>query len=835
MPDLAGPYNPANPSAADPDLLMASTFGQGEFAINLAPMLFPSTVQLDSSSNSGSAADGTTLVTNSQPLIDGFSESTAFGDATRITIVDETPTDPTFGQIIGGFDPSKLAATNVAANWTSALGNFSVQINAGEFTSNGLKTVKVFATDNAGSISNPVTLQFTLAVTGISAPTPPTTPTGLELAPFDVTGAPGYTNIATPSILGFTSPGATVELLQANGSPFSPQVVTTSDPVTGQFTLTFPNPTNQGGTYTVEAVASNSNGTSADSLPLTFTIILTKPAAPSNFKLAPSDDTGILGDDITSNREPEFIGTTVPNATVELFQTGSSTIWDTTTADANGNFSVQLPFDLTNGQISLFVEVVDLAGNTSPPSTPLTITIVSVASDYNGDGYSDPALYARNTTTNQGQWLVQATTPTAGSAPPIWFTSGVAFGPANAVPFQGDFDGDGKADLAYYQLSTATWFLDDSKQGMSSFNLGTANSSVPVVGYFDANAPEEMAVFTIVNGQGVWSIASGISPRTVTFGQAGDIPEPGNYDGLGYDEIAVYRPSTGQFLVLEPNGTTETLNLGVGGSKDLSSLVPVPGAYDNLTYFNSSEPERTEAAVYDPKVGMYTILGPAGVTYTVSGFLPGDIPAPADYLGSGSTQPAVFRPSTGQFIGAGGTIIATFGQSGDIPLAAPLSYRMPSSSAPIGGTGTTGTGTTGTGTGTTGTGTTGTGTTGTGTTGTGTTGTGTTGTGTSNSLSPPPAQSPGSGLSLPGTSKHKKVAAKHKPKPKPVVHHKKPPVHKKVTVVQHHATKPKVHVLTHKVIKPVTTHAPKAKAKTHLVDLALEDIHANLRRSSSKE
>ena len=56
----------------------------------------------------------------------------------------------------------------------------------------------------------------------------------------------------------------------------------------------------------------------------------------------------------------------------------------------------------------------------------------------------------------------------------------------------------------------------------------------------------------------------------MTFGQAGDIPAPGNYDGLGYDQIAVYRPSTGQFLVLEPNGTTETLNLGVGNSADLS-------------------------------------------------------------------------------------------------------------------------------------------------------------------------------------------------------------------------------------------------------------------------
>ena len=74
-----------------------------------------------------------------------------------------------------------------------------------------------------------------------------------------------------------------------------------------------------------------------------------------------------------------------------------------------------------------------------------------------------------------------------------------------------------------------------------------------MVGYFDANAPEEVAVYTLANGQGTWSIASGITGlRTVAFGQAGDIPVPGEYTGVGYDELAVYRPSTGQFLVQVP-------------------------------------------------------------------------------------------------------------------------------------------------------------------------------------------------------------------------------------------------------------------------------------------
>ncbi len=857
---LAGPYAPNTPTAApDPNLLMAATYGRGEFAINLAPLVFPNQTALDPSSVSGTAPDGTPLVNTAQPIFDGMSETSLYGNATHITILDVT--NPASPRIIGGFDPSNLAGTNVAANWTNAFGQFSIPVNAGSFTTNGLKTVEIYATDNSGSVGNKVTIQFTLNAANIAPPAPPTTPT-LSLAAYDVSGQPGYTNVATPNLIGTTTPGATVELLQGNGQPFSPVVTTTSDAVTGAFTLTFPNPTAASGTFTVEAVASNTVGSSADSAPVTFTILIGQPAAPANFVLLPADDTGIKGDSTTAVRNPHFIGTSLPGATIELFQVGSSTIWDTVTADSSGNFSVQLPYNLTTGQISLYVVAVDQAGNTSNPSNNLNLTIVSTASDYNGTGVSDPALFSRNTTANQLGWLVQ----TSGSAPPPWFgPSGTTFnyGPAGVVPFQADFNGDGQTDLAYYSLSTATWYMDTSPNGaVSSFTLGTPNSSVPVVGNFDPNAPAEAAVFTIVSGQGVWSIATATSGlRTVNFGQAGDIPVPGNYDGLGYDELAVYRPSLGEFLVLQPSGSVETLNLGVGSSPDLASLVPTPGGYDNQAYFTAGLAQRTEASVFDPKTGNFVILGPTG-PYTVSGFLAGDIPAPADYAGSGSTQPVVYRPSTNQFIGAGGVVIATLGVTGDIPLAAPLSYRMPAdppATNPGGGTGTTGTGTgtTGTGTTTTGTGTTTTGT-GTTTTGTGTTtttgtgtgtgssspgqGSGTTTTTTSNS-SPPPAQSPTGPVAAPtGSHSNKHHQSPHRPQPKPT-HHKKPTAHAGGhKVVQHHAKT--AHKVVHHVVAKAHPMVKYAAVDTHAghpdvsramaVDMALADVHVNLRHSTKK-
>ena len=285
------------------------------------------------------------------------------------------------------------------------------------------------------------------------------------------------------------------------------------------------------------------------------------------------------------------------------------------------------------------------------------LTIVSVASLTTKwrQLYSDAALYSPNTTTNQGLWLVQNTSqvPATPVPPAFWFTSGTPFGPAsNIVPFQGDFDGDGKADLAYYNPSTATWYMEDSGQGkvafvgtltsgsasvtgvnsttglivgdivtgtgiqsgttiqainsststitlsanatvsgsqslaatvVKTFALGTPNSSVPVVGYFNfnANAPEEVAVYTVANGQGTWSINTGITGvRTVAFGQAGDMPVPGDYTGVGYDELAVYRPSTGQFLVQVPGTTTPLIISLPAGTPDLASLVAVPDNYD---------------------------------------------------------------------------------------------------------------------------------------------------------------------------------------------------------------------------------------------------------------
>ena len=101
-------------------------------------------------------------------------------------------------------------------------------------------------------------------------------------------------------------------------------------------------------------------GPSPTSNIVTFEIDNTTPASVTDFRLNPADETGVSGSDVTTDRQPYFIGTTTPGYTVELFINGQTAVQSTAVAgstqmDANGksyNFLIQLPFNLNNGETS---------------------------------------------------------------------------------------------------------------------------------------------------------------------------------------------------------------------------------------------------------------------------------------------------------------------------------------------------------------------------------------------------------------------------------------------------------------------------------------------------
>jgi FG-GAP-like repeat len=102
---------------------------------------------------------------------------------------------------------------------------------------------------------------------------------------------------------------------------------------------------------------------------------------------------------------------------------------------------------------------------------------------------------------------------------------------------------------------------------------------IPVPGDYDGDGQIDIAVFRSTTGE--WFIARSASPPLqVGWGTNGDVPVPADYDGDHRTDLAVFRPSSGEWFILNSsNGTLTQYTFGAPESTNLRDL-PMAGDYD---------------------------------------------------------------------------------------------------------------------------------------------------------------------------------------------------------------------------------------------------------------
>ncbi|SPW33101.1 Uncharacterised protein [Edwardsiella tarda] len=122
---------------------------------------------------------------------------------------------------------------------------------------------------------------------------------------------------------------------------------------------------------------------------------------PLTVELTAKSDTGIAGDNITSVTQPQFSGTTAPSARVTLTIGG---IAYTTTADANGHWSIGVTHDLTEGGNAYTVSATDAAGNSATINSVVMIDTIAQTITAALDSKSDSGVL--------GDFITRDTAPT---------------------------------------------------------------------------------------------------------------------------------------------------------------------------------------------------------------------------------------------------------------------------------------------------------------------------------------------------------------------------------------------------------------------------------------
>ena len=295
--------------------------------------------------------------------------------------------------------------------------------------------------------------------------------------------------------------------------------------------------------------------------------------------------------------------------------------------------------------------------------------------DFTGDGKSDYAV-VRNTGGGPSGQITWSIAPNGGGA-----IQGVFWGLATDFFVPEDYDGDLKDDVAVWRPGApgaATFYILNSNGFTARVEaFGQSGDDPTVVADYNNDGKTDIAVYragATAGAQSTWfyrTVANG-AVNYVPWGQNGDFPAPGDYDGDGSSDFAIQRNNGGgqaRFWRRFANGSTDQVVFGT------PTDVIVPGDYDGDGKTDIATVRGSGGLIlwfYDPSgtPGVQVVQEAFGTSAT-------DFPTQGDYDGDGKTDLAIWRPNadpTMNFFWSrnssnGAVNVVEWGQNGDYPVA----------------------------------------------------------------------------------------------------------------------------------------------------------------------
>jgi subtilisin-like proprotein convertase family protein len=697
---LNGTYSPVG----SPILVGAAPASYQLLDSNLAAQALPSGTYyykaevIDQAGNTGVLSQAVKVVVNTvppaqpaPPVLDPSSQT----GPTKSLSTTNTPNPK--------FDISGIPAGDLAVLYQSLSGSTPVAVGASFGNASGTAVIQdivgahpdgqwvftVVLVDVAANFSTPS--QGDPVTITTSAPPQPT----IILDPADDTGlAAGVMNLTNLRSPRFEGTGTAGDLLQIKNAVTGQLLATPTVSSTGSYLTQLGSVVNgvfvplqlADGTYTLVAVTTDAAGNTSTSAPLTFTVKATPPQIVPTLGIAPADDTGLIGDGVTSNRRPHFVGKAEPGDTVKLYAilNGQSFFEAQGVASSvDGSFSIQLPNSLVDGNTQLYAQSTDQAGNVSAAGPLFNVRIITTTGDYLNAGAAQLSVFRPSNETYYTYNLPGVQVDTT---------------PGRDIPVQYGLSGTGRIDYVAYRFNSASYYGIEQFYGQPvNSQFGQPGVSLPVSGYYAGTGVINLADYR--PNTATWVIGLPTGGGATQYGDPGvDIPTPGAYNGNGQTEIAVFRPkpvsgNDGDSFFVRV-GTNPLNNLD--GSYKVNFATTIPGfvykAGDQPAVADYDGVGRDEFAIYRPSTGQFFIINtpnianPASWTYRVVTLnLPGgpnvnDVPVSEDYQGNGKADPAVYRPSNSTFYlinsATGQQKAVQYGAPGDVASAGPLLYRL---------------------------------------------------------------------------------------------------------------------------------------------------------------